>query len=211
MNSGYVLGTGFIVATAATLQRQLSQNLSLYSGIVVASDFGGLLTQAELQILNDNKTSIDNFPISGGGLLALGESNDGIGPNTTYTNGVLNPNEGLLGTANPYAFLPFQVQTVNSYGLHEDVAGLTAAGSSLGFNTNDFTGNYYFNTFQPIAGEQVLDTGLNGGVVALAVAISPEPASFGLVVISLAVLIGLALLRRARAWGLDRLLTRGSQ
>lgn len=200
--SGYSPGSDFVVATASTLQQQLTQNLVLYSGIVVASDFGGLLTQAELQILNDSKTSIDEFLISGGGLLALGESNDGIGPNATYNEPghVLNPNLGLLGTATPYAFLPFSVLSVNSYGMHEDVPGLTSYGAGLGFTSNDFSGNYFFNTFQPANGYHVLDTDPNGKIVALAVdVVAPEPAT--------SVLMALSFL--CAAFGVHRRLTPG--
>ena len=47
--------------------------------MVVASDFGGLLTQAELNILNARSGDIINFLNQGGGLYAMGQSNDGAG------------------------------------------------------------------------------------------------------------------------------------
>src|SRR6266498_5068136 len=46
VNSGYVLGTDFDLATAATLNSALDQLGTTYSALVVASDFGGILTQA---------------------------------------------------------------------------------------------------------------------------------------------------------------------
>jgi hypothetical protein len=45
----------------------------------VASDFGGILTQAELNILNADSSNIINFPNSGGGLYAMAEHNSGAG------------------------------------------------------------------------------------------------------------------------------------
>src|SRR6185312_3264542 len=45
--SGYALGTDFDVASAATLDAKLNQLGTNYNAIVVASDFGGILTQNE--------------------------------------------------------------------------------------------------------------------------------------------------------------------
>lgn len=195
--SGFALGTDFVKADASTLEQQLTQNLVNYSAIVVASDFGGILTGAELQILNQNRDAITNFLLSGGGLLALGESNDGIGPNATYdAGGNLNPNEGLLGTVTPYGFLPFSVTSVNSYGVHESAANLTSYGAALGFAADDFTGNYFFNTFQSQAGFNALDTDPQGNIVAVAVNITPEPGPLALVGIGFATLVSLRIRRR---------------
>lgn len=185
-NSGYKLGVDFVKADASTLAQQLTQNLSQYSAIVVASDFGGILTSAELQILNDNQNAITDFLLSGGGLLALGESNDGIGPNATYdSSGTLNPNEGLLGTATPYGFLPFAVTSSNSYGVFESTASVTSLATSQGFTADDFTGNFYFNTFQTQANLQVLDADANGNIIAAEFVVSPEPSVLWSVAIGL--------------------------
>jgi hypothetical protein len=191
-NSGYIDGVDFVKADASTLEQQLTQYLASYSAIVVASDFGGILTGAELQILNDNAGAIDNFLLSGGGLLALGESNDGIGPNATYSQpgNILNPNEGLLGSVTPYGFLPFAVQSANSYGVFESTSDMTSFGATEGFAANDFSGNFFFNTLKPETGFNILDTDPQGDIVAVEVAvILPEPATMGLAGIGLAIIV----------------------
>jgi len=73
--SGYTLGTDFDLATAATLHGALNQLGTTYSALVVASDYGGLLTQAELDILNARSADIISFLNAGGGLYAMSESN----------------------------------------------------------------------------------------------------------------------------------------
>ena len=76
---------------------------------MVASDFGGILRQAELDILNDRKIDIINFLNAGGGLYAMSEGNGGVG---------LTPGGGHFG------FLPFVTSSVNldasEAGLHGD-------------------------------------------------------------------------------------------
>ncbi len=80
---GLVEGTDFIHMNAAELTAQPAswwQSLaSRFSAIGVASDFGALLTQAELDQLNAHKDDISTFVNSGGGLMALSESGSGAG------------------------------------------------------------------------------------------------------------------------------------
>ena len=64
--SGYTLGVDFDLATGATLAAALGQLGTTYDAIVIASDFGGILTQTELDILDANRTLIVNFLNSGG-------------------------------------------------------------------------------------------------------------------------------------------------
>ena len=52
IDSGYAPGVDYIKADASTLNTALNNLGVLDGGIVVASDFGGVLTQAELDILN---------------------------------------------------------------------------------------------------------------------------------------------------------------
>ena len=52
-------------------------NLANYSAIAIASTFGGLLRNVELNALNARKTDIENFINGGGGLLALSQSFQG--------------------------------------------------------------------------------------------------------------------------------------
>jgi choice-of-anchor A domain-containing protein len=101
---GMTEGTHFIHMNAAELAAQSAtwwQTLSSrYSAIGVASDFGGLLTQAELDQLNAHRDDIATFVNSGGGLMALSEGGGGAG----------------LTTRNRFQFLPIQVvSTGNAY------------------------------------------------------------------------------------------------
>lgn len=72
-------------------------NLSAYSAIVVASDFGGWLRQSELNILLSRESDLLNYVNAGGGLIAFAES----GP----------PLPGLL-TSNAFGYLPFLVSAL---------------------------------------------------------------------------------------------------
>lgn len=113
---GLAEGSGFVHMNAAQLNAQTAawwQTLNTrYSAIGVASDFGALLTQAELDVLNAHKADIATFVNSGGGLLALAEGGGGAG----------------LTTHSRFKFLPIEVSstgnasppyTVSSYGQSE--------------------------------------------------------------------------------------------
>ncbi|MBT9558427.1 MAG: HYR domain-containing protein [Myxococcales bacterium] len=95
--SGYVQGTDFVHKNAAALAAMTSTqwaNLgSTYSAIVVASDFGGMLTQAELNQLNAHQADIAAFVNAGGGVCALAESGAA----------------GNLTTHDRFAFLPISI------------------------------------------------------------------------------------------------------
>jgi hypothetical protein len=67
-------------------------NFSNYSGIVVASDYGGWLRQDELNILDARSADIINYLNGGGGLFAMAEGGDraaGAGVYTGTTSGRL--------------------------------------------------------------------------------------------------------------------------
>lgn len=65
-------------------------DFSAYDVVVVASDFGGWLTQAELDVLISRRSDLLDFVNAGGGLVAFAEGSA----------------EGNAGT-NPFGFLPF--------------------------------------------------------------------------------------------------------
>ena len=161
--SGYVAGTDFEKHDATTLGAQLNLLGSKYGGIVVASDFGGILTQAELDILNARKGDIINFLNSGGGLYAMAEGNGGAG---------LTPNGGRFG------FLPFVTAGVS---LDQSESGFTVTpfGAGLGLNANDINGNASHNVFTAFDGLAVVDNDSAGRVMSVAgrVQVVPEPAS----------------------------------
>jgi hypothetical protein len=150
--SGFKLGIDFDHHSAETLNDALDGLGTVYGGIVIASDFGGVLTQKELDILNARKTDIADFLNAGGGLYALVEGNHGAG---------LTPGGGH------FAFLPF---TISGRGLDEYEASyaLTTFGSSLGLTDDDVNGNYSHYFFLGDFGLDVVDMDASGRIITLA-------------------------------------------
>ncbi len=72
---GLVEGVDFVYMDAAQLNTLVdwSDLISNYSAIGVASDFGGILSEAEKDVLIAHKTDIATFINAGGGLVALSE------------------------------------------------------------------------------------------------------------------------------------------
>lgn len=150
--SGYAEGVDFEQHNATDLGAELSLLGTKYSGIVVASDFGGILTSAELDILTARSGDIINFLNGGGGLYAMGESNGGAG---------LTPNGHHFG------YLPF---VVTSTPLNQGESGnaLSAFGSGLGLLASDVNGNFSHNVFDNDAGLNVVDTDPAGHILSIA-------------------------------------------
>jgi len=122
--SGFVEGVDFEHHDATTLNAELDLLGIEYNAIVVASDFGGILTDAELEILNNRAPDIISFINQGGGLMALAESN---------LQGELTPTQQHFG------FLPF---VVTSAPLSQNPQGvLTDFGESLGLVDGDVAGS----------------------------------------------------------------------
>ena len=186
--SGYSLGTDFVHHDFTTLGGALDQLGSVYSGIVVASDFGGLLRQAELDILNARSADIIGFLNDGGGLYAMAQSNGGAG---------LTPNGGR------YGFLPF---VASSTPANQTESGITLSdfGLGLGLLITDVNGNFSHNIFDGDFGLSVVDRDASGRILSLAgrgsvdtggVSVIPLPAALPLFLTGLA---GLGLLRRRK-------------
>lgn len=184
--SGYTLGTDFDMATAATLNIALSQLGTTYSALVVASDFGGILTQAELNILNANSAGIISFLNAGGGLYAMAESNTGAG---------LTPGGGQFG------FLPFAT-TSTAISFCGSIS-VTPFGASLGFTNFNTCADH--NLFTGTFGLSVIDTLPSGEIISLAgrgvttpggVSAVPEPSSLLLMGSGLAGVIGFGMRKR---------------
>ena len=150
--SGFTPGKDFDHHSAETLNDALDGLGTVYGGIVIASDFGGILTQAELDVLNARKADIVDFLNAGGGLYALVESNQSAS---------LTPGEGRFG------FLPF-VSSGTGRAQHEEGYTVTPFGASLGLTDDDVNGNYSHHFFPADFGLEVVDTDPEGRIITLA-------------------------------------------
>ncbi|MGE3107071.1 MAG: hypothetical protein AB7G11_17790 [Phycisphaerales bacterium] len=150
--SGYTPGVDYDRVPASGLNAALDQLGTTYSAIVVASDFGGILTQGELDILNARAVDIADFVNSGGGLYAMAESNSGAH---------LTPNGGH------FAFVPTITAAVS---LDQSEVGFTVSpfGASLGLTDADVNGNASHNFFQQLGGLQPVDFDAAGRVMSAA-------------------------------------------
>ncbi|SIN91632.1 Putative Ig domain-containing protein [Singulisphaera sp. GP187] len=154
--AGYVEGQDFDVADVRSLNAALGALGSRYSAIVVASDFGGQLTQAELDLLNAHTADITRFINLGGGLFAMSENNEpGFQP-------PMLPNGGEFG------YLPFPVLSASVGGELENGNTVTPFGEALGLTNADIAGNIEHNSFQPIAGFNIVDTDASSKLITLA-------------------------------------------
>jgi hypothetical protein len=159
--SGYVEGVNFDSANASTLNAALNNLGTTYSAIVVASDFGGILTQAELDILNNRANDIITFLNNGGGLFAMAESNGGAG---------LTPNDNF------YGFLPFVVSST-AFNQAEVGNTVTPFGTSLGLTNSDINGNFSHNIFLGTFGLNAVDMNAQGQFLSIAGRLSNIPTS----------------------------------
>ena len=146
-------------------------NLSQYSAIVVASDFGGWLRQPELDILNARSNDLFAYINNGGGLVAFAES----GP----------PNPGLL-THGAFGYLPFLVTSSQK---NQDEVGntVTPFGATLGLTNGDLNGNASHNVFTSTGGLNVVDYDSQQQILSLAYygrigsnGVVPEPGALAL-------------------------------
>lgn len=178
--SGYTAGTDFDRVDASGLNAALNLLGTSYNAVVIASDFGGILTQAELDILNARSADIIKFLNSGGGLYAMAESDSGAG---------LTPAGGF------FDFLPF---IVSSAQLNQSEVGYTVTpfGTSLGLTNSDVNGNASHNIFNSASGMNIVDMDASGHILSLAVrsqissgGVVPEPASIFLTSLGLAALL----------------------
>jgi len=167
--AGFLEGVNYDEADASTLLAALGGLGTKYDAIVIASDFGANLTEAELSILDSNSSLIIGFLNKGGGLFAMAES------------GTTNPTTGQFG------FLPFIVSSAQK---NQSEVGntLTPFGSSLGLSTSDINGNASHNVFTSTGGLNVVDTDSSDQILSLAGrghvssgGITPEPGTMILV------------------------------
>jgi hypothetical protein len=134
------------------LATALTQLGTTYSAIVIGSDFGGMLTQAELDILNANSSTIIDFLNSGGGLYAMSETS---------------PSVGGLASSGFYGYLPFLVST-SPVSEAETGNTVTAFGAGLGLTDADVNGNFSHNVFTSTGGLNIVDTDPGSEILSLA-------------------------------------------
>jgi len=119
-----------------------------YDAVVVASDFGGWLRQAELDVLNARAADLASFVSQGGGLVAFAES-------------------GSFGSTSTgrFGFLP----CLNPIGANAGESGfqLTPIGQAIGLVTTDVNSNFYHNVFASPCGMDVVDFDPAGRPVSL--------------------------------------------
>jgi hypothetical protein len=154
--SGFALGVDFEQHDASTLNAQLDSLGTKYSGIVVASDYGACLTQAELDILNARVNDIVAFLNTGGGIYAMAESNHGA---------ELTPGGGHFG------FLPSVISSIPGDEFEIDYS-LSPFGTSLGLTLDDINDNVRHNVFNEFAARihdlSAVDYDTHGQVISLA-------------------------------------------
>lgn len=150
--SGYVLGTDFDRADASALVVALGQLGTQYDALVVASDFGGILTQAELDVLDAHSADLINFLNQGGGVYAMAEPT---------------PAFGGLASSGFFGFLPFAVSST-PLGMVESGNSLTSFGVTLGLTNADINGNFFHTVFTSTGGLNIVDTDPSGETLSLA-------------------------------------------
>lgn len=130
-------------------------NFRRYDVVVVSSDFGGLLRQAELDILNARRAELKNYVNEQrGGVVAFAESNghSGLTPRGGHFQFVLPPNTST----------PLQQ--------HESDFKVSLFGHALvGLANSDINGNFSHNVFESAPpGYGVVDRDSQGRTVSLA-------------------------------------------
>ncbi len=164
---GLTAGVNFDTATGAQF---VTADLSQYTAIVIASDFGGLLTSAEIGALNARSIDIKNFINGGGGLFAAAECAVG---NPACLADLVTSSDKLFG------FLP--ITAISS--VTAPPYTVTAYGASLGL-TNGDVNDATHNSFASAAGLNIIDLDAAGNPTTLAGNVKvggggfvPEPSS----------------------------------
>lgn len=162
-----------------------TEDLSLYSAILLPSDHGGTLTGDDLQAVNARTTDLIAYLNGGGGLVAFAQDGDRtpatVGPQPTN-----------------FGFLPFLVSAA-PLGAFESGNTVTPFGAGFGLTDADINGNFSHNVFLATGGMSIVDVSPTGEILSLAfrgqigpTGVIPEPATWMLLG------TGLCALRRRR-------------
>jgi hypothetical protein len=185
---GLTQGVNYDQVNAAGLA---SADFADYSAIVVASDFGGMLTDAEINELVARSNDIKTFVNGGGGLAAFAECGVGFG---NCVSDLVTPTTPLFG------FVPIGVSSANTTAPYN----LTPFGLSLGLTPFDVNDCCTHNSFANSAGLKVVDFDQTGIPTTLAGNVqiggggftgTPEPTAWTLMILGFG-LAGAALRRR---------------
>lgn len=131
-----------------------------YDAVMVASDFGGWLRQAELDILDARQAELASFTRAGGGIVAFAEGGATAAPGSPPTT-----SSGFFG------FLPAAMSTA-PLSEYEVGVTVTAAASALGLSNGDEARNYLHTAFTPPPGAIPLVVDQAGHAIAFAMSIS---------------------------------------
>jgi len=153
---GLIRGTDYDWVSGTDLA---SVDLSLYSAIAVASDFGGMLTQTELDALNARTDDIADFVNDGGGLLALSEGH----------------NDGHTTSSGWFDYLPVDV---SSGVLSGSTFQVTAYGATEFGLTDADVSTYSHSYFEEDYGLNVVSMNSSGQIMTLAGIVNIDDGGF---------------------------------
>lgn len=180
---GLTQGVHFDHVDAAGL---VGVNFSNYSAIAIASTFGGMLTQSEIDALIARTSAIQTFINNGGGLFASSECGSGFGNCDASS---------ITSNATLFGYLPLTATSVSQNPPFTITPFGTMIGAKFGLTSANLQDPTH-NSFGPTAGLTPVDLDQSGNPTTLAGNVTvgpggfvPEPATLTLFGAGLTVLI----------------------